>query len=872
MLGLTGMTLALAAPGPKAVTSPASPAPPSRSAVKSPAASSPRPRFSPDELAVKAETLLQKNCLTCHGELKQSGLDLRTMAARLKGGSRGTALVPGHAEKSLLYRVTAQKEAPAMPPGAPLPPEEVAILKAWIDSLPPDAKPDAWEKPAAAVPAPVNFWPARPPQRVPVPKVKNAAWVKSPVDAFVLHRLEAEGLSPAPPADRRTLLRRAYFDLIGLPPSPEAMEAFVNDPDPRAFEKAVDRLLAMPQYGERWGRHWLDLVRYAESNGYERDGPKANAWKYRDYVIESFNADKPFDRFLTEQLAGDELDSPTNESRIATGFYRLGLWDDEPGDHLLDRYDQLDDVIKTTTNVFLGLTVNCARCHDHKFDPISQKDYTRLLAFFEPSRLGTEPYPNGQHKQEQSQIPLAEPDEIERHKKSTAEADARIAEAKTAVEAFRVGIKKRLVEERKAKLSAAERSALDTPADRRTDAQKSLAEQVAKTVTPSDEEVSRALTSDGDSKLVELRRRLAEAESAKPPPLPTTLGITDAGPDAPKTRLFLRGNPREPAEEVDPGFPTLLAAAYNPPVKSPPPGARTTGRRLHLARWLADPRNPQTARVMVNRIWQHHFGEGIVRTPNDFGAMGEKPTHPELLDWLAHDFMANGWRMKRLHRMILLSAAWQQSSRWREDAAVKDPENKLLWRMNVRRLEAEPIRDAALAVSGKINLQRGGPSIYPALPPKDITGEAYPGNGWGKSEGDQLYRRTVYVFVKRSLLVPMLEAFDQADPTSVCPQRNRTTVAPQALAMMNNAFIREQAAHFAERVRKEAGESPPAQVERAFMLALGRLPAPAERAKSLAFVERQQRHLGDSKTDPSREALADLCHALFNLSEFIYLD
>jgi hypothetical protein len=808
------------------------------------------------------------------------GLSLETRASLLKGGGRGPAVVPGDAEKSLLYRFVAHRDTPSMPPGETLSAAEVAALKAWINA----GANRTGEKPnevnggkatASKPVVPPSFWAAHPVRHPTVPVVKNKQWVQTPIDAYILKKLEANGLAPSPRADSRTLIRRAYFDVIGLPPTPEEIEAFQKDTAPNAFEKVVDRLLSMPQYGERWGRHWLDLVRYAETNGYERDGTKANSWKYRDYVIDSFNKDKPFDRFILENLAGDELPHPTNETRIATGYYRLGLWDDEPGDHLLDRYDQLDDTVKTTSNVLMGLTVNCARCHDHKFDPITQVDYTRMLAFFTSSKLGTEVYPNGQHKQSDDQIALAEPDEIAQFNKANAEADARIQAAQKSVDEQKEAIKQRIMADRKGKLSDAERAALDAPDDKRTPEQKTLAEKASKSITPSDEEIVKEATPEEAQKRATLEEALNKAKVSKPAPLPTTLGNTDVGPEPVKTFRFRRGNPRDPMEEAQPGFPSVFAAVYAPPLQPAPSGYHTTNRRLQLAEWLASPKNPLTARVWVNRIWQHHFGYGIVRTPNDFGTMGDKPTHPELLDWLASDFMAHGWTLKRLHKMILLSSAWQQASGWRNDAGKKDEENRLLWRQNYRRLEAEPIRDSILAVSGKLNLQMGGPSVYPKLPVSDLIGEVYAGNAWGKSDEAQADRRTVYVFVKRSLQVPMLEAFDVADPNAVCPVRNNTTVAPQALSLMNNEFVLEQARYLAERLKKECGTSLPKRVDRAFRLTLGRSPTSAELSKSLAFLNRQRSVVSKSSsptTSSADSALADFCQALFNLNEFLYVD
>jgi hypothetical protein len=622
-----------------------------------------------------------------------------------------------------------------------------ALAGALVLAVAPDvrAQPARPERPAVA---PEEHWAFKPVRRPLVPAVRDRGWVRTPLDAFILARLEKASLRPAPPADRRTLLRRVYFDLIGLPPSPQEQRAFFDDNSPDAFARVVDDLLARPQYGERWGRHWLDVARYAETNGYERDGAKPSAWRYRDYVIDAFNRDKPYDRFVTEQLAGDEVEGSSAETQIATTFLRLGTWDDEPADPKVDRYDQLDDVLGTTATAFLGLTLRCARCHDHKFEPFPQSDYYRMLAVFEPLKRPQ----NG-------------------------------------------------------------RTDLDLPVGPR----------------------------EGLSGL-----------------WPLSLGGTRAyiwqeelKPSA--THVFRRGDPNKPREEVTAGVPSILGKQP----ESPRPTAKTSGRRLWLARWLTNRENPLPARVMVNRVWQGHFGRGLVPTANDFGTAGEPPTHPELLDWLADRFVADGWRLKSLHRLIVLSNMYQMSAAAPERAVRADPKDALLGRWRQRRLEAEAVRDAMLAVSGGLNLQGRGPSMYPTLARAVLEGQSRPGEGWGKSDERQQARRSVYIYVKRVLAVPELDLLDAPDTTSSCEARPASTTAPQALTFLNGAFANEQARHFADRLRREAGDDPAAQVRRAFELALCRRPGDQEVTASVAFVNRQ--------------CLEAFCLVVLNLNEFVYL-
>jgi hypothetical protein len=643
---------------------------------------------------------------------------------------------------------------------------------------------------------PSTHWAFQPVHRPAVPQPWNRSWVSNPIDAFVLARLEQKGIAPAPRADRRTLLRRVCLDLTGLPPTPDEQRAFLNDPSPDAYEKLVDRLLASPHYGERWARHWLDVARYADTNGYERDGAKPSAWRYRDYVIDAFNQDKPYNRFLTEQLAGDEVDGTDSETQIATTFLRLGTWDDEPAEPTVDRYDQLDDVLGTTAAAFLGVTLRCARCHDHKFEPFTQVDYYRMLAVFEPLR--------------RPQIGRTELDRV-------------------------VGAAAELAAYRTARARAGAGAA--------------------------------GLLVGGPPALFQVGPQLAAARPPRRQPPAFAYVWYENGPKAPVTHVLRRGDPARPKQAVEPGVPAVLTRRQPDP---PRPLAHSTGRRLWLARWLTRPDNPLVARVMVNRIWQHHFGKGIVATANDFGTVGEPPTHPELLDWLAAEFVARGWSVKALDRLIVLSNTYRLSAASSPDAARLDPKATLLGRWRPRRLEAEAVRDGMLAVSGRLNPQMHGPGVCPPLPRAVLEGQSRPGDGWSKSDERQAARRSVYIFVKRSLAVPELEVLDAPDTTSSCEQRIVSTVAPQALTFLNGDFANEQARRLAERLRREVGSDPAAQVRYAFELALCRPPRAEELRAALDFLTAQEREIAAG--DTRQRALAAFCLVLLNTNEFVYLD
>jgi hypothetical protein len=761
------------------------------------------------DFAREVQPLLARRCYACHGpETQEAGLRLDDQSAatrQLDSGRR--AIVAGRPEASeLLVRVTSTDPDHQMPPeGRRLAGRELDTLRRWIEEG------AQWQE----------HWAFRPLSRPTIPAVSG---ISNPIDAFIRNRLAARQLPVPAEADRRTLLRRVTYGLTGLPPSEQELADFLGDASPEAWERVVDRLLASPHYGERWARFWLDLVRYADTNSFERDGNKPHAWRYRDYVIRSFNDDKPFDQFVIEQIAGDELPEPSADSLIATGYYRLGVWDDEPADRLQHRYDQLDDIVATTGQTFLGLTINCARCHDHKIDPISQRDYYGLLAFFHNVT------PLGERQMKPEWIERALP------------ADG---------------------------LSLAEAQHLSEERRRRLDEARGEVRAIEKRIKEHGEQARDDLTRRDLQAWKETVADLEKALAASP----MALVVTEHGPTAPETYVLYRGNPRaetSPELLVDPSFPSVLDRSA--PKIVPSAHGHSTGRRLALATWIAAPGNPLTPRVLANRIWQHHFGRGIVRSPSNFGLAGDPPTHPELLDWLAMALIDHGWRLKALQKTILMSAAYRAASVASPGGLAADPLNDAFWRFDMRRLSAEEIRDAIHVASGRFNPKMFGPGIYPAIPEAVLATQSRPGAGWGSSAPEEQARRSIYIHVKRSLLTPILADFDLADTDTACPVRFVTTQPTQALGMMNSGFLQEQARVFADRVRREAGGPDAADVaaciERAIEIALVRKATAAEKSQGLALVERLESAEGVS---PGR-ALELYCLFLLNLNEFAYLD
>jgi hypothetical protein len=1094
--------------------------------------------FTADELAFfekQVRPILQSRCLKCHGaeEKIRGGLRMTSRAAILKGGDQGAAVSLQTPAESLLIQAI-NYDGLEMPPSGRLPKGEVEILTRWVESgLPwtPGTGNEENESPHAAPARPTlaeskNYWAYRPLKRPAVPAVKDATGVRSPIDAFLLAKLEQKELAPAPQADRVTLIRRAYYDLTGLPPTPEEVDAFVADPAVDAYDRLIDRLLDSPHYGEKWGRHWLDLVRYAETHGYERDNPKPFAWRYRDYVIDAFNHDKPYDQFLREQFAGDELDVVTAESLIATGFYRLGLWDDEPADRALAKYDVLDGIVSTTGQVVLGMTVGCARCHDHKKDPIPQRDYYRLLAFFhdvtDMNVRNTRRFATEEERREQARL-------VREKQGREAELDAQLYQLErefAGTLASRKGIhvvvrppsdlidltyrfyrdtweslpdfegvkyeKSGTIEHNRLTLAPASRQeaigfvfegklrapqagdytffhestagmrlfvdgkrVVDQPArgthlgearvalaegllpfrveyfnayekpkfhlawsgpgfERRSlsdddssgpervliaDSRKAAQEWHFTLSEPSGEWTQTSFSDDtwqrgaggfgtkgtpgavvhtvwnqrdiwlrkrfrvdavpqraslqlhhddeaeiylngvlvhraegytqaykqvllgmdgvlplvagenviavhcrqttggqyidlgiaeaperlmlaellrrhgaemlGDepyARYMALRRDLDQSrKSPIPEPGIEVMAVAERGRK--ETRVLIRGNPGATGDAVDAGIPVVLDRA-EPTAFPRCDDSPSAGRRKALADWLTNAENPVTARVMANRLWQHHFGRGIVPTPNDFGLLGEPPTHPVLLDWLAAEFRDGGWRIKRMHRLIMLSDAYRMSSRGNERGLAADPGNSLFWRFNMRRLTAEEVRDSALAVSGRLNLTTGGPGVYPPIPKEVLAGQSVPGQGWGNSTPEEASRRSVYVHVKRSLLVPVLSNHDQADTDSSCPVRYTTTVPTQALGMLNGDFSRAQSEALAQRLQREHPGDLAGQIARAIRLTTARHPSAEEIQQDVRFVGTLKSQGGLSDGD----ALRQYCLLALNTNEFIYLD
>jgi hypothetical protein len=736
--------------------------------------------------------------------------------------------------------------------------------------------------PVAAGEKPENasgHWAFQPLTRSAVPPLRSAPRpsVRNPIDNFVFAALEKHGLAPSPEADRHALVRRVYFDAIGLPPTPAQVEAFLTDTAPDAYEKLVDRLLASPQFGERWAQHWLDVVRFAETNGYELDADRPHAWRYRDYVIRSFNADKPYDQFLTEQIAGDLLAAGKGpqtkaELLIATGMHRCGQAHVVVGtDAAAVRQENLTEMVNGFGAAVLGLTVACARCHDHKFDPLPQAEYYRFQAFFASAFW--------------RDVPIASKDEQARFQATSDEVAKKAEPLRVQVSAIEAPYRTKLAREKRAALDATARKALETPDAKRTPEQKKLVAGVQPLLKVSWDEVLDALSPDDRAKRQRLRDEIHRLEQEIPSPPAQAWAVQHEDP-IPKTFVLKRGEVSRKGPEVVPGFPQVLVSADVAPKT-----------RLDLAAWLTRPDHPLTSRVIVNRLWQHYFGRGIVRTPNDFGTRGDPPTHPELLDWLASELVksADGrpWALKRIHRLILTSAAYRQASN--SQSAVgnpesKDPENKLLWRQNRKRLEAEAIRDAVLAAAGSLNREAGGPSVRIPLEPEVydlIFTEAEPDHLWPVTPDPlQHTRRSIYLFAKRNVRQPVLEAFDQPDTLNSCAARGVSTFAPQALILMNGPLTMEQSRGLASRLLWE-GNTPEEWVRGLYTRALARPPREGELAESKQFLIEQRAALrerlrtakaiavpGDlpSDADPATAtALADLCLAVFNTNEFVYV-
>lgn len=943
--------------------------------------------------------ILEENCFKCHGgeEEIEGGLILTSRRGVLRGGHQGPAIALDALNSSLLLEMISYKdEDHEMPPTGKLQSWDADALIEWVQAGAPWPG-EMLDDPSEDVPllhgmkrSDPELWAFRRLRRPTVPTVDASEWNQNPIDAFVYARIENVGLTPAPELSKSALIRRVTYDLTGLPPSPEDAAAFVADESPNAYEHLIDTLLASPRYGEQWGRHWLDLVRYADSNGYERDSDKPYIWRYRDYVIDAFNQDKPYDEFIREQLAGDELDDPDADDIIATGYYRLGLWDDEPADPLLSRYDNLDDIANTTSQVFLGMTMGCARCHDHKLDPIPQADYYRFLAFFQGIKAMNRTKDNGILRS------ILSPAEQSVYDERVRENGLKVAELREASREILASFQKtilrkrpNLVEDESLLLSdlanlryrfyrdtwetlpdfdqtkpedtgridhdfittapASRTQAIgfvfegklrvpaddeytfyieardgvrlivadsdvyraeglghheDTVAVRLTKGTKPFRlEYFTKDGPPSlrvawsspgmkrrslsvETEQSAKTTSltklfdvhgrkiMGDKIVDEYRRLLKERREVEAQEIEGkwAAAVSEEGPEPIPTHILIRGNPHAEGKVVQAGFPMIIGDS-DPPKISEYQDESTSGRRRVLAEWIASPSNPLTARVMVNRIWQFHFGRGIVRSSNNFGAIGDRPTHPELLDWLASEFVSREWSMKALHKLILRSRTYRMASTANPKALAQDPENNLFWRFDMRRLSAEEIRDSLLAASGTLNRDMRGPGVYPKLPPEVIATSSKQqdieeSGMWGSSSPEEAARRSIYIHVKRSLLMPILTDFDLAETDASCPVRFSTTQPTQALGMLNSVFVNEQAALLGDRVRREAGSDVASQVRRALAIATSRVPTDTELAQGQAFIREAVELDG---LDPDA-ALDRFCLLAFNLNEFMYLD
>ncbi len=812
--------------------------------------------------------LLLKNCVGCHGpDLRRGSLRLDTAASALKGGDRGPAVIPGKSADSLLVQAVSGTEGvKEMPPKGKtkLTAEQIALVRAWIDA---GAKHPADEVALKPTVVASKHWSFQPPKRFEEPSVKNAEWCRNPIDKFILARLEKEGVKPSPEADRVTLIRRLSLDLIGLPPTLKEIDDFVNDARPDAYERLVDRLLASPHYGERWGRHWLDYARYADSNGYSIDAPRS-IWKYRDWVIDALNKDLPFDQFAIQQLAGDLLPNATNDNKIATGFHRNTQINEEGGIDIEQfRVEATVDRVNTVGTVFLGLTVGCCQCHDHKFDPIAQREYYQLFAFL--------------NNMDEPKLELATPEQVKQHKEMQAritllEKRLKTLDATTAAkqEKWEGG----LSPESKAMLPDEIQKLLAIAPNGRNAKQLATLQAAYRKVDETRHAVGGLANPTpflsvfhvvALNERFTMEKQIADLKNHLPT-ITTTMIVSERKLPRP-AYIMLGGDFTRKGAAVTPGTPAVL-----PPLNVERP------TRLDLAKWLVDPKNPLTARVAVNRMWQGHFGIGLVETDNDFGTQGTPPTHPELLDWLATEFVARGWSMKAMHKTIVLSATYRQSSNARPDLNTLDARNRLLARQNRIRFDAEIVRDVALTASGLLNPTIGGPSVYPPQPPGVYNFTQVP-REWKASTGPDRYRRGMYTFFWRSAPHPGLTVFDAPDASSTCTRRNRSNTPLQALTLLNDQAYFEFAQALALRVMKE-NKSDDESIVYAFRLCMGRTPTERERAILTKLLHKQ---MDSFKTAPKETltltppdlpkeidatrfaAWTAITRALLNLDEFI---
>ncbi|MGF1579714.1 MAG: PSD1 and planctomycete cytochrome C domain-containing protein [Gemmataceae bacterium] len=801
----------------------------------------PLPSFGsePIDYVKQIQPILQRHCYECHNDkVQKAGLRLDTVAALRKSSDSGKLIVPHKAEKSILFVVLDENEFVRRMPyrRSPLKKTEIQLIETWIDQ---GAKFPAKDQVVRVE----DHWSFRPPVRSKLPAIENTKWVRNPIDAFILARLEERGIRPSPEADKVTLLRRVYLDLIGLPPTPDQVANFLSDSSDRAYEKVVDQLLASPHYGERWGRHWLDVARYADSHGFTIDAPR-QIWKYRDWVIDALNQDMPFDQFVIEQFAGDMLPKATISQKIATGFHRNTLINQEGGvDKEQFRVEAVADRVNTTGTVFLGLTLECSRCHDHKYDPIQQKEYFQLFAFL--------------NNQNEPKLTVAAPPvAAKREKMEKQVAKLEVELNNTIAEYLKTNAK--VKDALKENLSMI----LRLRPDQRTSSQK------------------RALASFFRGKTKGLRKRFDQINRLNKtmPRFPTTLVLEELSRPR-KTTVHIKGDFTRPGETVVPAVPAVLH-----PLKTP---KRKRANRLDLANWLVDSRNPLVGRVTVNRLWQRHFGRGIVATENDFGTQGARPTHPELLDWLATEFVRQQWSLKAMHKLIVMSSTYRQSSKARPEVAKVDPYNKLLARQKRLRLDAEIIRDNALAVAGLLAKKIGGPSVYPPQP-NGIYNFTQVRRSWSTSIGENRFRRGMYTFFQRSAPYPPLVVFDAPDGTKSCTRRVQSNTPLQALTLLNDQAYMEIAGALALRVWKDAPKTTSERVRHAFRLCLAREPSSWEAERIERFVDLQTQEFAKSHKEttallktaridsrgltedsPDLAAWVATSRVLLNLDEFI---
>jgi len=859
--------------------------------------------------------ILKAHCFHCHGEGEKlrGDVDLRLRRFMLREADGGRVMVPGKPSASLMVKLLRAGE---MPKGEKkITGKEIETIERWIASGAKTVREEPAELPKGfyITDEERSFWSFQPIARPAVPKIRRAKMkVRNPIDAFVLATLREQRLEPAPEADRLTLVRRVYLDLTGLPPKPDEVEAFLGDAAPDAYERLVDRLLASPAYGERWARHWLDVAGYADSNGFtETDSLRPHAWRYRDYVIRAFQADKPFDQFIVEQLAGDELARVTHENAAAaattnefvremlaaTGFLRMAPdgTGDNPPEANLARNQVMAETLKIVSSSLLGLTVGCAQCHDHRYDPISHEDYHRLRAVFEPAY----DWKNWRGPNQRLVSLYTESD-----RKKAADIEAKAKEIDAEAEKMRKEALEKVFEREMTKVPAADsnavRTARNTARDKRTAEQKAL----LKKYPSADVQGALDLYDPEANKKVLAKKEEATKLRATKPPEPFVMALTEVAGKVPDTFLFHRGDHDQPKQKVAPGELEVLRLSTSAQVEPlalraefeqfSPRSARlpTSGRRLAYARWLTSGQHPLTARVLVNRIWLHHFGRGLVNTPSDFGALGERPTHLELLDWLASEFMAQGWSVKSLHRLMVTSTTYRQSSR--NELSIKgDPENRFYARWKLRRLDAETLRDSMLAVSGKLNTTPFGAPVAIA---RDTAGRVVVGSQKTDGNGDPTgvdplgdgeFRRSIYVTMRRSRPLTVLDTFDLPVMSPNCDARAVTTVAPQSLMLMNDVFVLAQSQHFAERLRGEAPGDVRAQITRAWRLLYSTEPTAAEMNECLTYLAEQAESIRARvpAADPAKkdkapapaadiqlQTLASLCQVLMSANRFLYVE